>query len=67
MFADVTDAPSKVSFDLTFPTIAAVDPEVFVPKSSLTAIKPFSTLTSAVAVLQFDGFAPFSQISYVML
>ena len=63
VLAAVTDAPFKVSFIFTFPIDADADPEDFVPKSSLTATRPFTTLTSATAVLQFAGFADFSQIS----
>ncbi|RYJ36381.1 hypothetical protein NU08_4594 [Flavobacterium anhuiense] len=54
---DVTNTPSKVSFDFTFPIVAADVPEVFVPKLSLTATKSFTILIVTVAELQFPLFA----------
>ncbi|MNE41688.1 hypothetical protein D3C80_1357700 [compost metagenome] len=39
VLVEVTNTPSKVSFVFTFPIVADVDPEDFVPKSSSFAHK----------------------------
>ncbi len=55
-----TDAPSKVSFNITDGLLSPMVNGDFV-KSSIVATNGFSTKTVAVLLLQFAGFAPFSQ------
>ena len=53
-------------FSVSFPIRDAVVPPMFPLIGAIvssTASIVFTTLTSATAVLQFDGFASFSQIS----
>ncbi len=55
-----TDAPSKVSFNITDGLLSPIVNGDFV-KSSTVATNGFSTKTVAVLLLQFSGFATFSQ------
>ncbi len=52
VFVVVTATPFKVSFVVTFPTVAAVAPEVTVIAGSFTASITLFTTTVAVAVSQ---------------
>ncbi len=58
-----TDAPSKVSFNITDGLLSPMVNGDFV-KSSIVATNSPTTKTITVAVVQFAGFAPLSQISY---